>query len=75
MRNKNVPIDNPGRGQYIADSMRLGLCPDCQARLIDSQDPELVGFTEDGARALECPKCYWQGVLGGPSSLSDLVEE
>lgn len=65
MRNKNVSINDPGRGQYIVESMMAGLCPDCQAKLIESNDTELEEFMEDGAKALECSKCHWQGVLGG----------
>jgi len=65
LRNKSVPMNDPGRGQYIVESMRAGRCPDCQAKLIESTDPELEEFKEDGAKALECPKCHWQGVLAG----------
>lgn len=68
LRNKNVPINDPGRSQYIVESMRAGRCPDCQTKLIASNDPELKDFVEDGAKALECPKCHWQGVLGGVGS-------
>ena len=72
VRNKSVPINDPGRGQYIVESMRRGLCPDCQAKLIAAQDSELEEFMEGGASALECPKCHWQGVLGGSDGLSEL---
>lgn len=67
LRNKSVPIDHPGRGQYIVESMQAGRCPDCQAKLIESTDHELIEFNENEnmAKAFECPKCHWQGVLGG----------
>ena len=74
IRNKSVPIDDPGRGQYIVESMMVGLCPDCQTKLIESDDPDLEELVEEGARALECPKCHWQGVLGGSGSVSHLEE-
>jgi hypothetical protein len=65
LRNKSVPMGTPGRSDYIVESMIANLCPDCQAKLIESTDPELIEFKEEGAKALECPKCHWQGVLGG----------
>jgi len=65
LRNKSVPINDPGRGQYIVESMRAGRCPDCQTKLIVSIDSELNDFDENGREAFECPKCHWQGVLGG----------
>jgi len=52
----------------------VGLCPDCQTKLIESDDPDLEELVEEGARALECPKCHWQGVLGGSGSVSHLEE-
>jgi hypothetical protein len=64
LRNKSVPIDHPGRGQYIVESMRIGRCPDCQTKLIELTDPDLEEMKEDGAKAFECPKCHWQGVVG-----------
>jgi len=65
LRNKSVPIDHPGRSQYIVESMLAGRCPDCQTKLIESTDSELIEFNENMAKAFECPKCHWQGVLGG----------
>jgi hypothetical protein len=65
LRNKSVPINHPGRGQYIVESMRGGRCPDCQTKLIESTDRELIEFNDNMAKAFECPKCHWQGVLGG----------
>jgi hypothetical protein len=65
LRNKKVPLGSLGRGEYIVESMMADLCPDCQAKLIESIDPGLVEFMEDGAKALECPRCHWQGVVGG----------
>jgi len=65
LRNKSVPLNNPGRSQYIVESMKAGRCPDCQTKLIESLDFELDEFKEDGAKAFECPKCHWQGILGG----------
>lgn len=65
LRNKSVPINHPGRGQYIVESMRVGRCPDCQTKLIESTDLELIEFNENMGKAFECPKCHWQGVLGG----------
>jgi hypothetical protein len=70
MRNKNVPMNAPGRGQYIVESMKAGLCPDCQAKLVESNYTELEEFKEEGARALECPKCHWQGILSGSGTVS-----
>jgi len=54
------------------EAMRLGRCPDCQAKLIESYDPELVDFMEEGMRALECPKCNWQGILDVFDGLTQL---
>ena len=65
LRNKAVPLNHPGRGQYVVESMQAGRCPDCQAKLVPSTDPELAELREDWERAMECPKCHWQGVLGG----------
>ncbi len=47
-----------------------GRCPDCQTKLIESTDLELEGFKEDGAKTFECPKCHWQGLLGGSCAAS-----
>jgi len=72
LRNNSVPINNPGRSQYIVEAMGRGRCPDCQAKLIESYDSELVDFMEEGMRALECPKCNWQGILHVPEELAQL---
>ena len=73
LRNKSVPINDPGRSQYIVEAMSLGRCPDCQAKLIESEELDLIDFIEDGMRALECPKCHWQGIFGGSGGLTQLV--
>ena len=52
LRNKSVPINHPGRGQYIVESMRVGRCPDCQTKLIESTDLELVEFNENVGKSL-----------------------
>lgn len=65
LRNKSVPLGSLGRSEYIVESMRADRCPDCQAKLIESIDSELADFMEEGAKTLECPRCHWQGVMGG----------
>jgi hypothetical protein len=34
-------------------------------KLIESTDLELIEFKENMGKAFECPRCHWQGVLGG----------
>jgi hypothetical protein len=58
-------MDGLGRGQYIVEAMMAGLCPDCQTKLMESTDLELEEFKDDGAKTFECPRCHWQGILGG----------
>jgi hypothetical protein len=72
LRNKSVPMNDPGRSQYIVEAMRLGRCPDCQGKLIDSYDPELIDFMEEGMKALECPKCNWQGIFDVSGGMTQL---
>ena len=36
-----------------------------QGKLIESTDLELIEFNENMGKAFECPRCHWQGVLGG----------
>jgi len=72
LRNRSVPMNDPGRSQYIVEAMRLGRCPDCQGKLIDSYSPELIDFMEEGMKALECPKCNWQGIFDVSGGLTQL---
>ena len=72
LRNRSVPVNDPGRSQYIVEAMSLGRCPDCQAKLIESYDIDLIDFIEDEMKAFECPKCNWQGILDVSGGLTQL---
>jgi len=74
LRNRQVPINDPGRAQYIVEAMRAGRCPDCQTKLIAAYDPGLEDVIETGVRVLECPRCHWQGGLGDPDELPPMEE-
>lgn len=69
MRNRQVPIDAPGRAKYIVEALRAGRCPDCQTKLMAAYDPGLEDVIETGVRVMECPQCHWQGGLGDPGEL------
>ena len=72
LRNISVPINDPGRSKYIVEAMSLGRCPDCQAKLIKSDGRDLIDFIEKGMKALECPKCNWQGIFHVSGGLTQL---
>lgn len=60
-KQKPPGINDPGRAQYVFESMEAGLCPDCRSSF------DVAETIEDGAPffEIECPSCGWRALTGG----------